>query len=97
MRLGEVLPGENRWFPFTARVVEKFVPERFGGVYLIADAKEEVLYAGESGRLRDALLEHAQGASEQAACLRSHAADRFMFTVIRATRPRQGGGTSRTT
>ncbi|MDE0675161.1 MAG: GIY-YIG nuclease family protein [bacterium] len=72
-------------------MVEKFVPERFGGVYLIADAQEEVIYAGESPRLRDALRKHAAGESAQAACLRSHEVDRFMFTVIRATRPGREG------
>lgn len=91
MRLREVFPEENRWFPFTAHVVEKFVPERFGSVYLIADSEEQVIYAGESRRLTNALLAHAEGQSEQAACLRSHGADRFLFTVIRATRPGREG------
>ena len=72
-------------------MVEKCVPERFGGVYLIADSEEEVIYAGESPRLRDALWKHAAGESEQAACIRSHGADRFMFTVIRAARPGREG------
>ena len=90
VRPRKVLPEENRWWPLDARIVGQVVPERVGGVYLIADAKEEVIYAGESRRLRDALLEHAEGKSEQAACLRSHGADRFTFTVIRATRPGRG-------
>ena len=45
------------------------VPERIGGVYLIADAEGTPIYAGESDRLRDALCRQVEGQSEEAACI----------------------------
>ena len=62
------------------------VPERIRGVYLIADSEETPIYAGESPDLRNALRKHAEEESETAACLRSHGATQFLFTVVRANR-----------
>ena len=86
----KVLPVENRWLPLTARVVEQFIPELSRGVYLIANDEEKVIYAGQALRLRNALMEHAEGRSEQAACLRSHGADRFLFTRVGSKAGREG-------
>ena len=91
MRLRKVLPEENRWWPFTTYEVMKVVPERFGGVYLIADSEGTPIYAGESPDLRNALRKRAEGESEEAACLCAHGADRFLFTVIRANRATREG------
>ena len=62
------------------------VPERFRGVYLIADSEGTPIYAGESPDLRNALRKHAEGESEEAACIRAHGATQFLFTVVRANR-----------
>lgn len=86
MRPREVLPGENQWFPFSRDEIMAVVPAHFRGVYLIADSEGTPIYAGEAHRLRDALMRHARGQSEEAACLRSHGATQFLFTVIRASR-----------
>ncbi len=91
LRLREVLPEENRWWPFSVQQVATVVPERFGGVYLIADSDDAVIYAGESPDLRNALRKHAEGESEEAACIRSHGATQFLFTVIRANRAGREG------
>ena len=87
----EGLPGENRWWPLDCRIVGKVVPERFRGAYLIADADGTPIYAGESPDLRNALRKHAEGASEEAACLRAHGAAQFLFTVVRAKRANREG------
>ena len=71
MRLREVFPEENRWWPLDALIVGKVVPERFRGVYLIADSAGTPIYAGESPDLRNALRKHIEGESEEAACIRS--------------------------
>ena len=91
MRLRKVLPEENRWWPFSAQQVMAVVPERIRGVYLIADSEGIPTYAGKSVDLRNALRKHAEGQSEQAACLRFHGADRFLFTVVRANRATREG------
>ena len=39
-----------------------------------------------SGNLREALRKHAEGQSEQAACLCVHGATQLLFTVVRANR-----------
>ena len=72
MRLRKVLPEENRWWSFDARIVGKVVRERFRGVYLIADSEGTPIYAGESPDLRNALRKHIEGESEGAICIRSH-------------------------
>lgn len=86
----EVVPGENRWFPFVVGVIRRFVPER-RGVYLIAGPDTDPVYAEESEDLRDALRKHAEGESEQAACIRSHGAHRFLFTVVKGLRSYREG------
>ena len=68
MRLRKVLLEENRWWPFSARHVQTVVPERFRGVYLIADSEGTPIYTGESPDLR----KHVEGESEEAICIRSH-------------------------
>ena len=86
MRLRKVLPEENRWWPFSVQQVIAVVPERIRGVYLIADSEGTPIFAGESPDLRNALRKHAEGESEEAACIRSHGAIQFLFTVVRANR-----------
>lgn len=82
----KALPEESRWWPFSVQQVIAVVRERIGGVYLIADSEGTPIYAGESPDLRSALRKHAEGESEEAACLRSHGATQFLFTVVRANR-----------
>ena len=72
MRLRKVLPEENRWWPFEPYKIGQFVPESIGGVHLIADSGDAVIYAGDSPDLRNALRKHAEGESEEAVCIRSH-------------------------
>ena len=91
MRLRKVLPEENRWWPFSVQQVMAVVPERMGGVDLIADSEGTPIYAGESPDLRNALRKHAEGESEEAACIRAHGAAQFLFTVIRANRATREG------
>ena len=79
MRLRKVLLEENRWWPLEPHEIGKVVPERIGGVCLIADAEGTPIYAGESPNPRNALRKHAEGESEEAACIRSHGADRFLL------------------
>ena len=86
MRLRKVLPEENRWWPLSARHVLAVVPERIRGVYLIADSEGTPIYAGESPDLRNSLRKHVEGESEEAACIHSHGATQFLFTVVRANR-----------
>ena len=90
MRLRKVLPEENRWFPFSPSAVMTAVPERTAGVYLIADSGGAPIYAGESPDLRNALRRHAEGESEEAACIRSHGAVQFLFTVVYPRSAREG-------
>ena len=91
MRLRKVLPEENRWCPFSVQQVIAVVPERVRGVYLIADSEGTPIFAGESPDLRNALRKHAEGESEEAACIRAHGATQFLFTVIRANRATREG------
>ena len=91
MRLREVLPGENQWFPFSTHDIMTIVPERFRGVYLIANSDGAVIYAGESVDLRNALRKHVESTSEEAACIDSHSPTQFMFTVIQAGRAGREG------
>ena len=76
MRLRKVLLEENRWWCFSSRQALAAVTKRIRRVYLVADAEGSVICAGESVDIRNAVREHAEGTSEQAACIRSHGAER---------------------
>ena len=76
----------NRRRPATIRGPARRFLVQFSPLILTADSAGIHVYAGESPDLRNALRNHAEGISGEAACLRSHGATQFLFAVVRANR-----------
>ena len=71
---------ENSWHRFTEAGI-KANASNSAGVYQI-DAGSTVVYVGQSRTIRDRLLEHQSGQSDQAGCINGQGANWFRYTLV---------------
>ena len=71
------------WYPFEGDEIGFQAPSDEGGVYCIADSRENVVYVGRAESLLERLAEHESGSSDQSACIRNSGGKFFRFMVIK--------------
>ena len=71
---------EKTWHRFTEESIQENASNS-AGVYQI-DAGSTVVYVGQSRTIRDRLLEHKKGESDQSGCINGQGSDWFRYELI---------------
>ena len=66
---------------FKSLDIAAFVPNS-AGVYIIADSSNRAIYIGQSETLRNRLLEHAGGTSDQSGCISREFPNKVYYKLI---------------
>ena len=77
------------WYPFEGEEIGFQAPSDKGGVYCIADSRENLVYVGKAESFLERLAEHENGSSDQSECIRNSGGKFFRFIVIENTEERE--------